>query len=127
MSPAQVHRSLWGAWSMLDEVAETRVVQRLTDNACGPACGQMLLRGAGTEVFQKTTWRMRLVASSPRLGLWPRRWTPLRGVTDASGPGAIERVALQAAAQISPFAQPCYWQTGDRIGHSVVVDAIDNG
>ena len=123
MSPARV-AGAGGAWRVLNEVADPRVVQQLTDNACGPACGQMLLREAGTEVFQSNVANAAGgVLTAPET--LARALNTLQGVTTWAG-GTIERAALQAAARTGPFAA-MLWQPGNRIGHWVVVDAIDNG
>jgi filamentous hemagglutinin len=109
---------------VINELADPRVVQQLTANACGPACGQMLLRGAGVEAFQSNVAAAAggVLTSAESLA---RALNVVEGTTRWAG-GYIGAEALGAAVRKGPFGA-MLWNPGSRIGHWVVVDSVENG
>lgn len=112
-----------GNWRTINEVVDPRVVRQLTPNACGPACGKMVLADRGIDVFQSNVAAKagRVLTSVESLS---RALTALSSTLGGRWRGG--GVAPEALAPLNKTGSWIAMMTSPgqtfRIGHFVVVD-----
>lgn len=127
---AQVRAGAGGRWRTIGEVVDPSVVQQYNPVACGAACGEMVLQDRGVSVDQT-------VVSSEAGGV-PMDAAALAGALntlDTSGGGTWQggmidisgapRAGLVGALNQTGSWVAVMWETGASIGHTVIVDGLD--
>ena len=114
-----------GHWPIIDEVVDSTIVRQKKVSACGPACGEMLLRDRN------------VVISQSQIG---EDLTDAKGLSDAlnqlddsgclwkggalSLPGGDIQALFTTLNNTGSWAA-MMWETGNKVGHWVVVDGLN--
>ncbi len=106
-----------GNWRVANEVSDGTVVQQANPNNCGPACAEMLLSDRGIGVTQGEIGDGLTSAAGlrDRLNLSDPGW--VGGYADPNDFAALNQTGSWSAMM---------WDSGNRVGHWVVVDGIND-
>ncbi|UZE08965.1 two-partner secretion domain-containing protein [Pseudomonas corrugata] len=106
-----------GNWNVLDEFASPNVVTQSTPTACGAACGEMLLKDRGVLVSQVDlgTELTSMNSLANKLNSVDSGW--VGNAVDSSSFNALNKTGSWSAMM---------WDSGNRVGHWVVVNGVDD-
>ncbi|MFT0477127.1 cysteine peptidase family C39 domain-containing protein [Pseudomonas antarctica] len=101
----------------MDEVANPNVVKQSTPTACGAACGEMLLkdRGVLTSQVDLGTELTSMSSLARQLNTVDSGW--VGNAVDVSSFNALNKTGSWSAMM---------WDSGNKVGHWVVVDGVDD-
>jgi hypothetical protein len=120
----------WREWDVIDESAAPEATKQFNDSACGAACAEMLLKSRGVPLTQheiaaalpQLTSEEALPRIMSKLDSTGRRWyARLYDADDSIGGSKIQSL-LKSGPFMANTRQPLV-----RIGHWIVIDAIENG
>jgi Peptidase C39 family len=106
-----------GNWRVVNEVSDGTVVQQAYPNNCGPACGEMMLsdRGIGATQSEIRDGLTSAASLRDRLNLTEPGWR-----------GGYANPEDFAALNQSGSWSAMMWDSGNRVGHWVVVDGVND-
>jgi filamentous hemagglutinin len=106
-----------GSWNVLDEVANPGVETQSTPTGCGAACGVMLLKDRGVLASQVDlgTELTSMNSLAQKLNSVDSGW--VGNAVDSSSFNALNRTGSWSAMM---------WDSGNKVGHWVVVNGVDD-
>lgn len=115
--PKEIQAGAGGTWNVLDEIASPNVVKQSTPTACGAACGEMLLkdRGVLTSQVDLGTELTSMNSLARKLNTVDSGW--VGNAVDVSSFNALNKTGSWSAMM---------WDSGNKVGHWVVVDGVDD-
>ncbi|MCE4056173.1 cysteine peptidase family C39 domain-containing protein [Pseudomonas sp. Au-Pse12] len=113
----EVRAGAGGSWNVLDEVVNPNVVKQITPTACGAACGEMMLRDRGIFATQVElgTELTSMNTLANKLNKFDSGWAG--NTVDTSSFNALNKTGSWSAMM---------WDSGNKIGHWVVVNGVDD-
>lgn len=101
----------------MDEIASPNVVKQSTPTACGAACGEMLLKDRGVLTSQVDVGAELTSMNSlaRKLNTVDSSW--VGNAVDVSSFNALNKTGSWSAMM---------WDSGNKVGHWVVVDGVDD-
>lgn len=125
--------SCWGGaggnWPRQNERVDVSVVRQVDALHCGPACAEMLLRKRGIlhvdqqaigSVCGVPVWPTSLAQTMQQLASASGQWTGGWAVGTGLTPQAVFEILCATGAWAAML-----WTPGERIGHMVVVDGLE--
>ncbi|MCU1766064.1 hemagglutinin repeat-containing protein [Pseudomonas protegens] len=113
----EVRAGAGGSWNVLDEVVNPNVVKQITPTSCGAACGEMMLRDRGIFATQVElgTELTSMNTLANKLNKFDSGWAG--NTVDTSSFNALNKTGSWSAMM---------WDSGNKIGHWVVVNGVDD-
>jgi RHS repeat-associated protein len=117
-----------GLWNVINETIDPTVIRQFNPRSCGPACGQMLLRGQGIDAYQSGLALRQGSALTPNADGLAAAMNQAGSVVWHGGffdVFADPRRAFSLFSRKGSFATTLH-SPGMQVSHMVVVDGLDN-